>query len=83
MTSLIERVSSKSVYIALNSFLPMTIPILGFWTQMKSFTLATLFLLFVMGPEEFLNGESFGRAPGELDDYRYFYINMYSISFYE
>ena len=31
--------------------------------------------------EEFLNGESFGRAPGELDDYRYFYINMYSISF--
>ena len=31
--------------------------------------------------EEFLNGESFGHAPGELDDYCYFYINMYSISF--
>ena len=31
--------------------------------------------------EEFLNGESFGCAPGELDDYHYFYINMYSISF--
>ena len=31
--------------------------------------------------EEFLNGESFGRAPDELDDYCYFYINMYSISF--
>ena len=49
---------------------------------MKSFALATLFLLFVMGPQGFLNGESFGRAPGELDDYRYFYINMYSISFF-
>ena len=31
--------------------------------------------------EKFLNGESFGCAPGELDDYCYFYINMYSISF--
>jgi hypothetical protein len=32
---------------------------------------------FRYGPtEEFLSGESFGRAPGELDDYRYFYINM-------
>jgi len=37
---------------------------------------------FSHGPtEEFLSGESFGRAPGELDDYRYFYINMLSISF--
>jgi hypothetical protein len=37
---------------------------------------------FRYGPtEEFLSGESFGRAPGELDDYRYFYINMYGISF--
>ena len=36
---------------------------------------------FRYGPtEEFLSGESFGRAPGELDDYRYFYINMYGIS---
>ena len=32
--------------------------------------------------EEFLSGESFGCAPGELDDYRYFYVNMYSISFF-
>ena len=57
----------------------MTIPILGFWTQMKSFMLATLFCY--GATEEFLNGESFGRAPGKLDDYHYFYINMYSISF--
>ena len=28
---------------------------------------------------KFLSGESFGRAPDELDDYRYFYINMCSI----
>ena len=32
--------------------------------------------------EEFLNGESFGCAPGKLDDYCYFYINMYSIFFF-
>jgi hypothetical protein len=33
------------------------------------------------GPtQEFLSGESFGRAPGELDDYGHFYINMYGIS---
>ena len=39
---------------------------------------------FHYGPtEEFLGGESFGRASGELDDYRYFYINMYSISFFK
>ena len=31
--------------------------------------------------EEFLNGESFGHAPGKLDNYHYFYINMYRISF--
>ena len=39
---------------------------------------------FRYGPtEEFLSGESFGRAPGEIDDYRYFYITcMYSISFF-
>ena len=37
---------------------------------------------FHYGPTtEFLSGESFGRAAGELDDYRYFYINMCSISF--
>ena len=33
--------------------------------------------------DEFLSGESFGRAPDELDDYRYFYINMCSTSFFE
>ena len=31
--------------------------------------------------EEFLIEESFGHAPGELEDYRYFYINIYSIFF--
>ena len=29
--------------------------------------------------EGFLNGESFGCAPGKLYDYCYFYVNMYSI----
>jgi hypothetical protein len=39
---------------------------------------------FRYGPtNEFLSGESFGRAPGELDDYRYFYINMCSFFFFE
>jgi hypothetical protein len=39
---------------------------------------------FSYGPtEEFLSGESFGRAPEEIDDYRYFYINMCSTSFFE
>ena len=37
---------------------------------------------FRYGPTvEFLSGESFGRAPEELDDYRYFHINMCSIYF--
>ena len=31
---------------------------------------------------KFLSGESFGSAPDELDDYRYFYINMCSIFFF-
>ena len=31
--------------------------------------------------EEFISGESFGRAPGELDDYHYFYINMFVFLF--
>ena len=41
----------QNVCIALNSFLLRTIPLLGFWTQMKSSALATLFLVFVMGSQ--------------------------------
>jgi hypothetical protein len=33
------------------------------------------------GTQDLLYGESFGRAPGESDDYCYFFVNMYAISF--
>jgi hypothetical protein len=33
------------------------------------------------GTQDLLYGESFGRAPGESDDYCYFYVNMYAVSY--
>ena len=56
--NLIELVSRKSVSIALNFFLPRTIPLSVFWTQMKSSVLATSFLLFVMGPQRNFSAEN-------------------------
>ncbi|KAF8151063.1 hypothetical protein BJ912DRAFT_1071771 [Pholiota molesta] len=59
-------------------FLPSHDPAaFGFLDPDEVIRAAHLIPAFRYGPtEELLRGESLGRAPGELDDWEYFYVNM-------